>query len=63
MTQAVVLYVLDKNMSASMGQCRPCVCFFEQMSTSSVSDVCIFFQLRIALNGVKKRCQVRRTGW
>jgi len=40
-TQDVSLYVLGMNRSASLGQCRPCFSFFEQVPMSSVRDVCM----------------------
>ena len=40
MTRDVALYVLGMNRSASIGQCRPCVSFFEQVPMLSVRDAC-----------------------
>jgi len=37
----VELYVLGMNRSASLGQCRPWLAFFEQLPMSSVRDVCM----------------------
>jgi len=49
------LHVLDMNMSESLGQCRPCVSFFEQVSTSSVRDVCMVFSYESLSIGSRTR--------